>query len=275
MFHSDPKYRHRLFDKTDYGQVTYDLFTSASVKAHAKLDERLAGRDFILRRLLDRGYCCDRIHRSPAAPRRRRRLRLSPTFAAWYQRVRNRPAVQRGIAVGEEAPFEPARLLRGSALRRSLERLGAPSRPDTWPHQPRVSISCAPFVRCGDRDAEGAASETRRRATCAGRRVHVELRVELDRLLLGSVVLEIHPVPQDVVDRHALGTAPEAGPRNAARNSFRRSPGRSARGSRHRRPGASSPKRADTRRRAASRRTRSRRRRTFGLACTHFRAAWA
>ena len=100
MFHTDPKYR--LFDKTDYGEPTYELFTNASVKAHRQLDERLAGRDFI---------CGDYSIADIAAIGSTVPLRLHgiedvsqyPNLASWYERVRSRPAVERGLAVGSEA----------------------------------------------------------------------------------------------------------------------------------------------------------------------------
>jgi GST-like protein len=100
MFHTDPKYR--LFDKTDYGEATYALFTNASVKAHSKLDERLAGRDYI---------CGDYSIADIAAIGSTVPLLLHgiedrsqyPNLMSWYKRVRSRPAVARGIAVGDEA----------------------------------------------------------------------------------------------------------------------------------------------------------------------------
>jgi GST-like protein len=100
MFHRDPKYR--LFDKTDYGEATFEFFTNASVKAHAKLDARLEGRDFI---------CGDYSIVDIAAIGSTVPLLLHgvedvsdfPNLARWYDRIRRRPAVERGLAVGSEA----------------------------------------------------------------------------------------------------------------------------------------------------------------------------
>jgi GST-like protein len=99
-FHVDPKYR--LFSRVDYGETTYRFFTDASVQAHAKLDERLAGRDYI---------CGDYSIADIAAIGSTVPLRLHgvddisqyPNLARWYDAVRSRPAVKRGLAVGREA----------------------------------------------------------------------------------------------------------------------------------------------------------------------------
>jgi GST-like protein len=99
-FHTDPKYR--LFDKTDYGQATYERFTNASVQAHAKLDERLAGRDFICGdySIIDIAAIGSTV---PLLLHGVEDLSQFPNLERWYHSVRSRPAVVRGLALGDEA----------------------------------------------------------------------------------------------------------------------------------------------------------------------------
>jgi GST-like protein len=99
-FHSDPKYR--LFDDTDYGQATYDRFTKASVAAHKKLDERLAGRDFICGdySIIDIAAIGSTV---PLLLHGVDDLSRYPNLERWYHSVRSRPAVARGLAIGSEA----------------------------------------------------------------------------------------------------------------------------------------------------------------------------
>jgi GST-like protein len=100
MFHSNPRYR--LFDKTDYGEATYALFTNASVKAHEKLDARLEGRDYIFGdySIIDIAAIGSTV---PLLLHGVDDVSQYPNLARWYDRVRSRPAVARGLAVGSEA----------------------------------------------------------------------------------------------------------------------------------------------------------------------------
>ena len=99
-FHTDPKYR--LFDKTDYGRATYERFTNASVQAHAKLDERLVGRDFICGdySIIDIAAIGSTV---PLLLHGVEDLSQFPNLERWYDGVRSRPAVARGLALGDEA----------------------------------------------------------------------------------------------------------------------------------------------------------------------------
>lgn len=99
-FHTDPKYR--LFDKTDYGQATYERFTNGSIQAHAKLDERLEGRDFICGdySMIDIAAMGSTV---PLLLHGVEDLSRYPNLERWYNTVRARPAVARGIALGSEA----------------------------------------------------------------------------------------------------------------------------------------------------------------------------
>ena len=45
MFHVNPNYR--LFELTDYGESTYQSFTSSSIHAHKNLDLRIKELEFI------------------------------------------------------------------------------------------------------------------------------------------------------------------------------------------------------------------------------------
>lgn len=100
MFHTDPKYR--ILNQTDYCEETYRFFTGASIQAHEQLDQRLEGREFI---------CGDYSIADIAAIGSTVPLLLHgiedlsrlPNLARWYGRVRERPAVQRGLALGEDA----------------------------------------------------------------------------------------------------------------------------------------------------------------------------
>ena len=95
--------RFRLFSSgPDYGEPLYARFGDASRKAHAELDRRLEGRDYI---------CGDYSMVDIAAlgstiPYRLHGvadLSVYPHLRAWYDRLRARPAVARAIAVGSEA----------------------------------------------------------------------------------------------------------------------------------------------------------------------------
>ncbi len=99
-FHTDPRYR--LFDKTDYGQATYERFTNASIQAHAKLDERLEGREFICGdySIIDIAAMGSTV---PLLLHGVEDLSRYPNLERWYGAVRSRPAVARGIALGDEA----------------------------------------------------------------------------------------------------------------------------------------------------------------------------
>jgi len=100
MFHTDPKYR--ILNETDYCEETYRFFTGASIRAHEQLDQRLAGRNFI---------CGDYSIADIAAIGSTVPLLLHgiddvstlPNLAAWYREMRERPAVQLGLALGEDA----------------------------------------------------------------------------------------------------------------------------------------------------------------------------
>jgi GST-like protein len=98
-FHRDPRYR--LDKQTDYGRTTYEHFTEASIAAHRQLDARLAGRDWV---------CGEYSLADVAAIGSTVPLRLHgiesldglPNLARWYARMRSRPAVARGIALGRD-----------------------------------------------------------------------------------------------------------------------------------------------------------------------------
>ena len=100
MFHTDPKYR--LFDKTDYGQATYAYFINSSVRAHAKLDQRLDGREFICGdfSIIDIAAIGSTV---PLLLHGVDDISVYPNLARWYDRVRSRPGVQAGLAVGSTA----------------------------------------------------------------------------------------------------------------------------------------------------------------------------
>jgi len=100
MFHTDPKYR--LFDKTDYGQATFEFFTNASIAAHQKLDAHLDGRDYICGdfSIIDIAAIGSTV---PLLLHGIDDLAPLPNLARWYRSMRNRPAVARGLAVGEDA----------------------------------------------------------------------------------------------------------------------------------------------------------------------------
>lgn len=100
MFHTEQKYR--LFDKTDYGEATYSYFTNASVKAHAKLDQRLDGRDFICGEfsIIDIAAIGTTV---PLLLHGVEDISVYPDLARWYNRVRDRAGVKAGLAVGSDA----------------------------------------------------------------------------------------------------------------------------------------------------------------------------
>jgi GST-like protein len=95
--------RFRLFSSgSDYDDAVYTRFCEASRRAHAELDRRLEGRDFI---------CGDYSMVDIAAlgstiPYRLHGvvdLSVYPHLSRWYARLRARPAVERALAVGREA----------------------------------------------------------------------------------------------------------------------------------------------------------------------------
>jgi GST-like protein len=98
-FHRDPRYR--LDKQTDHGRVTYEHFTEASIAAHGKLDARLADREF----LAGDFSIADIAAIGSTVP-----LKLHgiedldglPHLARWYARMRSRPAVARGLALGRD-----------------------------------------------------------------------------------------------------------------------------------------------------------------------------
>lgn len=96
-FHRDPKYR--LFSDVDYGAATYELFTEASIQAHYKLDRRLAGRDYICGEysIVDIAAMGSTV---PLLLHGIENLLELPNLARWYESVRARPAVERGLALG-------------------------------------------------------------------------------------------------------------------------------------------------------------------------------
>lgn len=98
-FHRDPRYR--LDKQTDYGETTYRFFTEASIAAHHKLDARLAGRDFLCGAfsLADVAAIGSTV---PLLLHGIERLDDLPNLARWYARMRARPAVARGLALGRD-----------------------------------------------------------------------------------------------------------------------------------------------------------------------------
>ena len=87
----------------DYGKATYDLFTEASIRAHDTLDRRLEGREFICGdySLVDIAAMGSTV---PLLLHGIESLDGLPNLARWYRAVRERPAVERGIAVGRDVP---------------------------------------------------------------------------------------------------------------------------------------------------------------------------
>jgi GSH-dependent disulfide-bond oxidoreductase len=98
-FHRDPRYR--LDQRTDYGRTTYEHFTEASIAAHHKLDARLAGRDFIAGdfSIADIAAIGSVV---PLLLHGIESLDGLPHLARWYSRMRARPAVARGLALGRD-----------------------------------------------------------------------------------------------------------------------------------------------------------------------------
>lgn len=99
-FHRDPRYR--LDKQTDYGRTTYDFFTDASIAAHHKLDARLAGRDFLCGRELTLADIAAIGSTVPLVLHGIESLEGLPNLARWYARMRSRPAVARGLALGRD-----------------------------------------------------------------------------------------------------------------------------------------------------------------------------
>ena len=100
MFHTDPRYR--ILNETEYCEETYRFFTGASIRAHEQLDRRLEGRDFICGdySIADIAAIGSTV---PLALHGIEDLSRMPNLARWYRRVRERPAVKRGLALGEDA----------------------------------------------------------------------------------------------------------------------------------------------------------------------------
>lgn len=98
-FHRDPRYR--LDPTTDYGPTTYAYFTNASIAAHAKLDARLAGRDFIAGdySIADVAAIASTV---PLLLHGIESFDGLPNLARWYRRMRERPAVAKGLALGRD-----------------------------------------------------------------------------------------------------------------------------------------------------------------------------
>jgi GST-like protein len=98
-FHRDPRYR--LFSEVDYGADTYELFTQASIQAHYKLEQRLAGRDYICGdySIVDIAAIGSTV---PLILHGIEKLDDLPNLARWYARVRGRPAVAKGLSLGRE-----------------------------------------------------------------------------------------------------------------------------------------------------------------------------
>ncbi|MBJ19272.1 MAG: glutathione S-transferase family protein [bacterium] len=95
--------RFRLFSSSgEYEQAVYTRFCDASRAAHAELDRHLADRDYI---------CGDYSMADIAAlgstvPYRLHGvadLSVYPHLSRWYERLRNRPAVERALAVGHDS----------------------------------------------------------------------------------------------------------------------------------------------------------------------------
>lgn len=95
--------RFRLFSTgSDYEDAIYTRFCDASRAAHAALDRRLAGRDYICG-----GYSMvDIAALGSTVPYRLHGvadLSAYPHLSSWYDRLRDRPAVQRALAVNRES----------------------------------------------------------------------------------------------------------------------------------------------------------------------------
>ncbi|MAG31953.1 MAG: hypothetical protein CL908_13785 [Deltaproteobacteria bacterium] len=94
--------RYRLFGgEAEYEQAVYDDFTEASRAAHATLDERLAGRDYIAGDY----SMVDVAAMGSTVPYRLHGVADLSAFrnlSRWYDRVRARPAVERALALHKE-----------------------------------------------------------------------------------------------------------------------------------------------------------------------------
>jgi GSH-dependent disulfide-bond oxidoreductase len=79
----------------------YEHFTEASIAAHHKLDARLAGRDFIAGdfSIADIAAIGSVV---PLLLHGIESLDGLPHLARWYSRMRARPAVARGLALGRD-----------------------------------------------------------------------------------------------------------------------------------------------------------------------------
>lgn len=99
-FHRDPRYR--LDKQTDYGRTTYEFFTEASIAAHHKLDARLAGRDYLCGSEMTLADIAAIGSTVPLELHAIESLDGLPNLARWYARMRSRPAVARGLALGRD-----------------------------------------------------------------------------------------------------------------------------------------------------------------------------
>lgn len=95
--------RFRLFSSgTTYEDAVYKRFCDASRDAHATLDARLEGREFIC----DDYSMVDIAALGSTIPYRLHGvedLSVYPNLARWYQQLRDRPAVARALAVDRES----------------------------------------------------------------------------------------------------------------------------------------------------------------------------
>lgn len=99
-FHRDPRYR--LDRQTDYGRMTYEFFTEASIAAHHKLDARLAERDYVGGREFSLADVAAIGSTVPLRLHGVESLYGLPNLARWYERMRRRPAVAKGLALGRD-----------------------------------------------------------------------------------------------------------------------------------------------------------------------------
>ena len=95
--------RFRLFSSgADYEDAVYTRFCDASRSAHAALDLRLAGRDYICGEY----SMIDIAALGSTVPYRLHGvsdLSAYPHLSSWYERLRSRPAVQRALAVDQDS----------------------------------------------------------------------------------------------------------------------------------------------------------------------------
>jgi len=99
-FHRDPRYR--LDKQTDYGRTTYDYFTQASIDAHHKLDARLADREFVGGSAYSLADVAAIGSTVPLRLHAIESLEGLPNLARWYEGMRRRPAVAKGLALGRD-----------------------------------------------------------------------------------------------------------------------------------------------------------------------------